>query len=391
LAVHRVKKQIGGELASRKCSQCHSKRICKDGLRETREGLVQRFLCHKCGYRFSTSVVLSVNRQNSRSRQVCVTLQGAKNLASATETKTVAGDELSEEAKGLVTQFMAWLEKEGYPKETQYPSNLKTMARLGANLLDPESVKEVLGRHKVKSGTKMQYMHAYSLFAKMLRISWEPPRYRQEETLPFIPDEKELDAIIAGCRSRRMAAYLQCLKETFADPGEVLGLKWIDVSGNIITINRPVKGHLPRQIPVSNRLIAMMDVLPKESERIFPITYRNLFSCYTKVRGRVAEMQKNERIRKIQLRTFRHWGATWMAHYTNGNVLKVKQRLGHKRVENTMKYIGMVTIRDDEFEVATATNVEEAKKILEAGYTYSTEMNGVKLFTRPKRFSPYVY
>ena len=391
MATQVVKKQRGGERASRECPRCQGKRIWESGNRETKNGFVKRFLCRDCGYRFSLSKILSVERDYSGGRQVCAEIEGAENLASATETKTVAGDDLNKETNGLVTQFMAWLEKEGYPKETQYPNNLRTMARLGANLLDPESVKEVLGRHKVKSGTKMQYMHAYSLFAKMLRISWEPPRYRQEETLPFIPDEKELDAIIAGCRSRRMAAYLQCLKETFADPGEVLGLKRIDVSGNIITINRPVKGHLPRQIPVSNRLIAMMDVLPKESERIFPITYRNLFSCYTKVRGRVAEMQKNERIRKIQLRTFRHWGATWMAHFTNGNVLKVKQRLGHKRVENTMKYIGMVTIRDDEFEVATATNVEDAKKILEAGYTYSTEMNGVKLFTRPKRFSPYVY
>ena len=77
-----------------------------------------------------------------------------------------------------------------------------------------------------------------------------------------------------------------------------------------------------------------------------------------------------------------------MAHYTNGNVVKVKQRLGHKRIENTMQYIGMVAIKDDEFEVATVTTVEEAKKVLEAGYTYSTEMNGIKLFTRPKRFSP---
>jgi integrase len=265
------------------------------------------------------------------------------------------------------------------------------MARLGANLLNPESVKEILGRHKVKNGTKMQYVHAYSLFAKMLRIPWEAPRYKQEESLPFIPDEKELDALIAGCRSKRMATYLQCLKETFADPGEVLGLRWLDVSGNVITINRPVKGHLPRQIPVSNRLIAMIESLPKESERIFPTTYRNLFSCYDRVRKRVAELQKNKRILAIELRTFRYWGATWMAHYTNGNVTKVKQRLRHKRVENTMKYINMVDIKDDEFEVATATTVDEAKKILAAGFTYSTEMNGIKLFSRPKRFSAYVY
>ena len=42
-----------------------------------------------------------------------------------------------------------------------------------------------------------------------------------------------------------MATFLQCLKETYADPGEILALRWIDVSGNIITINRPVEGHLP--------------------------------------------------------------------------------------------------------------------------------------------------
>jgi hypothetical protein len=29
-----------------------------------------------------------------------------------------------------------------------------------------------------------------------------------------------------------------------------------------------------------------------------------------------------------------------IAHYTNGNVLTVKKLLGHKRVENSMKYIG---------------------------------------------------
>jgi len=311
-------------------------------------------------------------------------------LANATETKTVAGEPQNSDAKGLITQFMAYLEKEGYSEETRYPNNLKTLVKLGANLLDPESVKAVLGRHNIKNGAKLQYVYAYSAFLKMLKISWEPPKYRQEETLPFIPDESELDQLISACRSKRMAAYLQCLKETFADPGEALRLRWIDISGNIVTINRPVKGHLHRQLEVSNKLISMLDALPKKSERIFPTTYNVMFSCYDRVRKRAAELQKNPRLLSIELRTFRHWGGTMIAHYTNGNVLTVKKLLGHKRIENTMKYIGLVHFKDDEFEVTTATTVEEAKQVLSAGFDYVTEKKGIILFRRLKRFSKYV-
>jgi len=51
-----------------------------------------------------------------------------------------------------------------------------------------------------------------------------------------------------------------------------------------------------------------------------------------------------------------------------------------------MKYIGMIYFKDSEFEVATATTVDEAKRILKQGFDYITEKNGIMLFRRPKRF-----
>jgi len=50
-----------------------------------------------------------------------------------------------------------------------------------------------------------------------------------------------------------------------------------------------------------------------------------------------------------------------------------------------MKYTQPVTFKDDEFDVATATAVEEAKKTLAVGFEYATEKNGIMLFRRPKR------
>jgi hypothetical protein len=42
-----------------------------------------------------------------------------------------------------------------------------------------------------------------------------------------VPDEKDLDLLISSA-SKRMATFLMCLKETFADP-EILHSEWIDL------------------------------------------------------------------------------------------------------------------------------------------------------------------
>ncbi|MCJ7425021.1 hypothetical protein MUP01_12255 [Candidatus Bathyarchaeota archaeon] len=93
---------------------------------------------------------------------------------------------------------------------------------------------------------------------------------------------------------------------------------------------------------------------------------------------------QNPRLRSIFLTTFRHWGATMTYHCTR-DILLVQKLLGHKHIENTMKYTQLVTFKDHEFEVATATTVEEAKKTLAVGFEYVTEKNGIMLFRRPKR------
>jgi len=380
------------------CPECTSQRLWKDGVRKTLQGDVQRYLCRDCGLRFSNSPLKEDSRQEiSRSSSIGSTCQiGAtpkahglvKNLvkveplkegpagATKTDIKTI---------KGLIVQYAYWLEKEGYYKDSTYLKMIRVLAKRGANLLNPEDVKTVIAKQPWKNGTKMLAVHAYDIMAKILNIEWTKPKYVQEETLPFIPEEKELDQLIAACKSQRMAAYLQTLKETFADPSEALRLQWTDISGNVITINSPVKRHNPRRLKVSNKLIAMLNALPKTSEHIFPVKYRSIAACFMNVRRRAAHTLQNPRLRKISLTTFRHWGATMTYHYTR-DILLVQKLLGHKHIQNTMKYTQLVQFEGDEFDVATATTVEEAKELLATGFDYITEKNDIMLFRRPKRF-----
>ena len=321
---------------------------------------------------------------------MCVSGNEMKNLvevipkeAAQRESATTAPDQAT--IKGLLVQFAAYLEKEGHGSNI-YLKRMVQLVKCGANILDPEHVKAVIAKRPWKDGTKLLNVYAYDAFAKMLKIKWDRPGYKQEEIIPWIPEESELDQLIAACRSKRMTAYLQTLKETYADPSEALRIRWIDISGNTITINYPVKGHRPRKLEVSQRLLLMLNNLPKTSERVFPVSYQTMASTYWRTRQRIAHRLQNPRLLKIAFNTFRHWGGTTIAYHTNGNVLTVMKLLGHKSVQNSMKYIGMINFRDDEYEVTTATTVDEAKAVLTAGFNYVTEKNGIMLFRKPKRY-----
>jgi hypothetical protein len=82
-----------------------------------------------------------------------------------------------------------------------------------------------------------------------------------------------------------------------------------------------------------------------------------------------------------------------LAYYLNDNVVKVQKLFRHKRIEDTIKYINMINIKKDEFEVATAMTDEEIKKLGIAGNQKYDERKiretCITCYRRPKRFSAY--
>ncbi|MGB9683200.1 MAG: site-specific integrase, partial [bacterium] len=62
-----------------------------------------------------------------------------------------------------------------------------------------------------------------------------------------------------------------------------------------------------------------------------------------------------------------------------------KQQLGHKKLETTLIYTQLVNFNeDDEYYSATARTVEEARKLIEEGFEYVCDMDGVKIFRKRK-------
>lgn len=270
--------------ADLKCPECGSIRTVHNGSRKLGDGKQTSILkCTDCGRRFSENYLRFAGQRSNR--QICVDVEEkketTKNLATAAEFKTVASDE--KDVKGMLLKFEVKMKLQGYKDSTIRLSSsvLRTLISRGANLADPETVKEVIAKQsnietafngKIWSGSrKRNVINAYTDFLKFIGLSWDAPIYEIIRKNPFIPTEQEIDDLIAGSPNI-LATFLQLLKETAMRRGEVIALPWkdVDLERRVIMCNCPEKGSNARIFSdLSGKLLNMLSNLPRDSELVF--------------------------------------------------------------------------------------------------------------------------
>ena len=372
------------------CPQCGSTLTWKDGLRYTLKGkAIQRYLCRNCGHRFSeTSLNGKPSSKSEKQNHTANYRRGPLTLEAELEKREAGATGTSQsqtaDIKGKIVEFAWWMKKQGYAESTivRRVKALEVLWKRGANLYDPESVKEVISRQNWSENGKDVVVRAYSCFLKMIGGSWSPPIVREVEKLPFIPTEQELDSLIAASRGK-LAVFLQLLKETGMRAGEAWALKWTDIDFENGTVRvTPEKGSRARCFKLSAKLLAMINCLARRSEWIFrPWKLPNMRRTFERVRNRLAVQLCNPRLKLITFHTFRHWKAT-MEYAKTKDILHVMHVLGHKNIKNTLRYTQLVNFKEDEFICKTAKTVQEAAQLIEAGFEYVCEIDGVKLFRK---------
>jgi integrase len=383
---------IRGESERVLCPRCQSVKVWKDGLRKNGGFEAQRYFCRECGHRFSDSLHslgFSVPSEIEVSCQVC---DGeSKNLIVVPENGTTG--EISEK-KSLLFQFTWYMKKQAFAESTIQTRvrQIDVLIKRGANINDPESVKEAIASQSWVNKRKQNVVDTYSCFLKMLGKSWVPPKYKQVHKIPFIPTESEIDTLIEES-GPKTSAFLLVLKDTAARAGEVQQVKWSDVDFEAGTIRiTPEKGSYPRMIKVSNKLINKLAALKKrknitDSDRIFGKLQRSIRRVFMVKRKKLAYLYDNPRLLQIHFHTFRHWKATSLYHQTK-DIVYVQRFLGHRSIMNTMMYIHIeqAYYRDETDQNITkvAKTIEEAIPLIEQGFTEASDFNGAKIFKKPK-------
>jgi integrase len=293
------------------------------------------------------------------------------------------------DVKGKIVELLWQLERDGRKPSTikNYSKLFRAALKHGANLFDPEDVKGFLAKIQWKDSTKRNAVAMLDVWFRFIGTAWRPPTYQADLEIPFTPTEEEIDQLIAAC-GKTMATYLQILKETGARCGEISKLTWMDIDSKQRTVRiKPEKGSLPRILPLSPKALEMLNNLPRNREHLF-VTAKNMRSNFYRQRKRIARKLGNPRLLQIHFHTLRHWRGTEEYHKTK-DPMWVKEFLGHKDLKSTQVYIHIERARyrnapPDDFHVNVATTQREITQLLEAGFEYVLEKDGIAYFRKRK-------
>ncbi len=254
-----------------------------------------------------------------------------------------------------------------------------------ADLGNPENVKAYIAQAPMCNATKTKLVLAYKWFAETNNIKWERPRYKWERKIPLIPTTENINKIISAS-TRKYATIFTILAETGVEAHELVTTqrKDIDAEQGIINV-QGCKGHNSRSIKLKAPTAQMLRTYLAEYTTNNPFPNSKAMSeTWRQTRNKLAETLNQPHLKNIPMRNLRHHFAT-MKYDQTKDILLVKQLLGHKKLETTMFYTQLVTINnEEEYTCRTATNIKEDQELLEAGFQYITERDGLKLYRKRK-------
>jgi integrase len=257
------------------------------------------------------------------------------------------------------------------------------------NLDDPEAVKTFVATSNLNEGYKRNLIMAYEHYVKMYGLTWTKPKYHENAKMPKIPQEMKIENIMANSPLKLRTAIAMST-DTGLRPVELTRLTLRDVDlQNGRVYPETAKHGSPRVLNLKNRTLNLLNKYIAEyksiSYRIFGTwnsdTYGKWFRHY---RNKTAEKLQDPSIKAIRLYDLRHYFATMTYHKTR-DILFTKQQMGHRKIETTLIYTQLLQFdRDENYTCKVAQNIQQATDLIENGFEYVTEMDGLQLFRKRK-------
>jgi len=271
----------------------------------------------------------------------------------------------------------------------KFVSKALTRIQKFADLDNPQKVKQFIANLETANSYKRGLCFAYKQYCDYYQIEWERPVYYQEPKAIRIPTTAQLDMLIANS-GRVMTAKLTLSKETGLRPVEVCNLKVKDIDLEQKTVYPTTAKHgASRRLKISNSLREILRThidhyKLNPNDKLFKGSSENYGKHYRLHRNKLAERLHKPELKNIRLYDFRHYFATRLYAKTK-DILFVKQQMGHRKIETTLIYTQLLNINEEEeYTCKVAQNVEQATELIENGFEYVTEIDGLKLFRKRK-------
>jgi integrase len=269
-------------------------------------------------------------------------------------------------------------------------SRLKRIAK-NVDLENSDEVEKYLYGLDISNNYRNKLFLAYQYYCNANGIPYRKPK--NQHVKPYvinIPTEERINTIIA-C-SGWVYSIVFSLSKYGLRPDEIskLTLKNLDLQNGTITVPTSKLGN-QRTLKLDNKTLDMLRAYINR-KRIRDINQK-LFGSPRKIkekwrfyRQRAYEKFKDPELLKIRLYDLRHWFAT-TTYLKTRDIFYVKYALGHRNINNTMKYMHLANSLlnySEEWICRVAKTIEEAQKLIENGFEYITTFNGIMLFRKRK-------
>jgi integrase len=262
---------------------------------------------------------------------------------------------------------------------------LRYLAR-NVDLAQPEKVKEFIANLNCSDGHKDNLVDIYSHYASFYGIQWVKPRYMREERVIKVPREEDINEIISHAKMKYAVAY-SIIRDIGIRPVELGLLKVKDIdfeTGEVYPIT--AKHGAERVLKVRPSTLAMLKKYVAENEfsqMDSLLNVRRVKENWSRLKASVARKLGELQLGQIRLYGLRHFAGS-MTYYKTRDIIFTMRFLGHKNIKNTLRYIHLINFDSEKYVCKAAADVEEAKLLIEQGFEYVTEMDGVKLFRKRK-------
>jgi integrase len=254
------------------------------------------------------------------------------------------------------------------------------------DLNQPEKVKEFIANLQCSDGHKDNLVDIYSHYAKFFGLQWSKPQYIREERVTRVPKEEDINKIISHSKPKYAVAY-SVIRDTGIRPVELgmLRVKDIDLeSGEVYPTT--AKHGAERVLKMRSSTLAMLKkYISENSLGTMDVLWnaKRVKENWSKLKTTVSKALGEPQLGQIRLYDLRHFAGS-MCYYKTKDIIFTMRFLGHKNIKNTLRYVHLINFDKEEYICKCAKEVVEATQLIESGFEYLTEFDGVKLFRKRK-------
>jgi integrase len=256
------------------------------------------------------------------------------------------------------------------------------------NLQNPDEVKHFIANLQTRNGYKRNLCIAYNKFCRHYQIQWTMPHYEPEAQNIKLPTKEKLNMLIANA-SKPLALKLSLSMETGLRPVELCRLKVRDLDTDHRAVNPITAKHgAPRTLKITENLNQRIQEHITENklqpnDNLFKGDSDYYGKPYRAMRNKLAKKLNDASIHLIRLYDFRHYFCTMTLHNSK-DAFFTMNKMGHKKLTTTQKYMHLLDLDSDEWICKAASNAKEAAALIEAGFEYVQQIDGLSLYRKRK-------